>query len=90
MLESEPFLQYYPSEIALVSLLLAAHTLGYYEQIPQQLMEDSLVIEKKMNNGDAKGLLFDRQSCMDAMLNLHRYALKHPQQAIQQKYSADK
>jgi len=89
-LEAEPFLQYFPSEIAIASILLSAQTLGYHELITDEFIENSLCYENELENGDIKGLLFDRQSCVDAMHKMQMFAGKHPQQAIQQKYSDNK
>ncbi|KAH7643700.1 g2/mitotic-specific cyclin-a-like [Dermatophagoides farinae] len=65
-LECTPFLKYYPSEIAICSIMLAA------------------------NQGDPLQLLIERNNLLEALNQLRLYANKHPQQAIQKKYSEDK
>jgi len=89
-LESEPFLQYFPSEIAICSIILSAQTLGFREQISGDFIEKSVLLEREQNNGDVKNLLSDRQSCIEALHKMQHFASKHPQQAIQQKYASDK
>ena len=90
LLESEPFLRYYPSEIAICSIVLSVQTLGLQTLISEQFVENSIAFEKDLKGGDVNNLLRDRQTCLEALYRMHAFAQKHPQQAIQTKYSSDK
>ncbi|XP_054160699.1 G2/mitotic-specific cyclin-A-like [Oppia nitens] len=90
LLESEPFLRFYPSEIAICCIILSAHTLGFPQLINAKFIQDSLSYENDLKGGSVVSLLADRKRCIEALLKMHAFAAKHPQQAIQTKYSNDK
>lgn len=86
MLECAPFLKYYPSEIALCSILQAARTVGV--QIPEAFLSKTLDYERSMGkNGNAVQLANDRNVLVDELAKLQAFAVEHQQQAIQRKYS---
>ncbi|CAG2160868.1 unnamed protein product [Oppiella nova] len=90
LLESEPFLRYYPSEIAICSIILSAQTLGFQLVITEHFLEESMAYEKGLKSGDIKAFLADRQTCLESIHRMHAFAHKHPQQAIQSKFTSDK
>ena len=90
LLESEPFLRFYPSEIAICSIILSIQTLGLQALICHQFVENSIAFEKDLKSGDTNQFLAERQTCLEALHRMHVFAEKHPQQAIQSKYTSDK
>lgn len=90
-LECTPFLKYYPSEIALCSILLAAKILKLSDQIPQDFIDNSVQYEKNLNEkGDLAHLLSERKNLIEELNQIRIYASNHQQQAIQKKYSSEK
>ncbi|OTF75694.1 cyclin a-like protein [Euroglyphus maynei] len=91
-LECTPFLKYYPSEIAICSIMLAGKILRISNIISDDFLQQSLSYEKQLSNqGDGVSqLLNERNNLFEALNQLRLYANKHPQQAIQKKYSEDK
>lgn len=89
LLEAEPFLEFFPSEVSLCSIILSLKTYGYQDKISPSFLESTLVLEKQISP-DVCSLLMSRQSCLEALLKMQELAAKHPQQAIQQKYSTAK
>ena len=90
-LECTPFLKYYPSEIAICSIMLAGKILRISDIISDDFLQQSLSYEKQLaNQGDPLQLLIERNNLLEALNQLRLYANKHPQQAIQKKYSEDK
>ncbi|XP_075587851.1 G2/mitotic-specific cyclin-A-like isoform X1 [Dermatophagoides farinae] len=90
-LECTPFLKYYPSEIAICSIMLAGKILRISNIISDDFLQQSLSYEKQLaNQGDPLQLLIERNNLLEALNQLRLYANKHPQQAIQKKYSEDK
>ena len=91
LLECTPFLKYYPSEIALASIFLAAKTLGVFDQISKDFIKNSLRFECSLkNNGDILQFLNERNTLMEELSKLQMFAVEHPQQAIQRKFSTSK
>lgn len=91
MLECQPFLKFYPSEIALCSILLAAKSLNVFEEIPTEFIRNTLNYERSLDsNGDIDQFLADRNILIEELNKLHLFAKEHPQQVIQRKYSSSK
>lgn len=91
MLECTPFLKYYPSEIAICSIMLAGKILRISDIIPEDFLQQSILYEKQLGNqGDVSQLLDERNNLLEALNQLRLYANKHPQQAIQKKYCENK
>ncbi|CAG2113312.1 unnamed protein product [Medioppia subpectinata] len=90
LLESEPFLRYYPSEIAICSIILSAQTLGLRPAVSSHFIDESIAYEKGLKGGDVNAFLAERQTCLECIHRMHAFAHKHPQQAIQAKYASDK
>lgn len=90
LLECEPFMQYYPSEIAISAIVLAVHTLGYQNHLTSEFIESTTTYERQQVDGDVKSLLEERQACIEALHKMQIFAPEHPQKAIQQKFSTEK
>ena len=89
MLECIPFLKYYPSEVALCSIFLAAKTLGV--DIPDHFMNKTVDYELSLGNaGNVAQLINDRKILLEELGKMQVFATEHPQQAIQRKYSSSK
>jgi len=90
LLEVDPFLRFLPSEIAISSIILAAHSFGVQHLLDDEFYKRSVAFESKKDNGDINNLLHDRQLCVDGMHKLQMCAADHPQQSIFLKFSKDK
>lgn len=90
-LESSSFLKYYPSEIALCSLVLAIKLFKNQHLITEKFITDSFGYEKKLGNkGNVSQLSNDRNRLLEHLNGLLAFAPKHPQQAIRKMFSDKK
>ncbi len=89
MLECTPFLKYFPSEIALCSIVQAANFLGV--QLNEQFLNKTLDYERSLDKkGNVVQLVNDRKELLDELNKLQASAVEHQQQAIQRKFSTSK
>jgi cyclin A len=77
LLEADPYLQYCPSELAAACIALARHTLDQ-EAWPQDL-EDATRYKFE-----------DLKPCISHLNQTYSNASAHPQQAIREKYKANR
>lgn len=92
LLHVDPFLHFTPSDVAICCILYTAHTFGIEDAITDEFVQRAIEhrhVDEKGIRSDAKVNLM-RQACLDALYHLHKSAATCPQQAILQKYSANK
>jgi cyclin A len=90
LVDGETFLQFYPSEIAVGAILLAAHSFALQHLISSDFTRDTLEMEIQVS-GDAEEVICSRRgACLAAIHASHLNAGSHPQQAIYTKFSSSK
>ncbi|KAI1301574.1 Cyclin-A2 [Halotydeus destructor] len=88
LLDGSQFLKFWPSELALASIILAARTFSH--NLSTDVMETIYKIESEVSGESLEILEHRRAVCLETLADLKRTASVHPQQAIYNKFSEDK
>ena len=90
-LECIPFIKHYPSEIALCSILIASKLMNACDRLTDDFIRQTCYYEQNLGaKGDVIQLLNDRNTLIEELTKILKFANNHQQKAIQRKYSSQK